>query len=77
MGNFLAHLDECLPCIFRCESCAVRTLCVMYKIFNLEYLFEDCRGQNLDVFRVIAEWSEETSRKYSSTDLFLNGKRYA
>jgi len=77
MRNFLAHLDECFPRIFCCESCAIRALCVVYKVFDLEHLFKDRRGQNLDVFRAIVEWGEETSKKYSSTDLFLNSKRYA
>ena len=55
MRNFLAHLDECFPRIFCCESCAIRALCVVYKVFDLEHLFKDRRGQNLDVFRAIVE----------------------
>lgn len=47
VGNLLSDLDKSFPSIFGSETCTIRALCVMYQVFDLEYLFEDRRCQDL------------------------------
>lgn len=47
MWHLLSYLDHRLPCVLRCKLGAVRTLAVLYDIFDLEHLLDDRRGKYL------------------------------
>ena len=47
VGDFLSDLDEGLPCVLRGELCAIWTLAVLDEVLDLEYLFENRRGEDL------------------------------